>query len=252
MAIAIIGGTGLDQLDGLTVTESLTVNTPYGAPSAPLLRGEWAGMSVYFLARHGERHQWPPHRVNYRANISALAQQGVTHVIAVNAVGGITHDMAPGALCVPDQLIDYTWGRVHTFSDDDQSPLEHVEFGEPYGAQTRQWLLQAGESSGLGVFGRGVYGCTQGPRLETAAEIARLRRDGCDIVGMTAMPEAALAREQGLDYANLSVVANWAAGCSDEPITMAAIERTLKDGMDKVRTLLACSLRAYAAASRGR
>jgi 5'-methylthioinosine phosphorylase len=153
--------------------------------------------------------------------------------------------MAPGALCVPDQIIDYTWGRAHTFSDDDQSPLQHIEFSAPYGEETRQLLLKAGESTGLCVFGRGVYGCTQGPRLESAAEITRMQRDGCDIVGMTAMPEAALAREIGIDYANLSVVANWAAGCSDELITMESIECTLKDGMNKVRQLLECSLRTF-------
>jgi 5'-methylthioinosine phosphorylase len=245
MTLAIIGGTGLDQLEGLVVQESLRLDTQYGAPSAPFLRGDFAGQTVYFLARHGERHQWPPHRINYRANIKALAQLGVTHVIAVNAVGGITHDMAPGAICVPDQLIDYTWGRVHTFSDDDVSPLEHIEFTSPYGEETRQLLLKASEITGLCVFGRGVYGCTQGPRLETAAEIVRLQRDGCDIVGMTAMPEAALAREIGIDYANLSVVANWAAGCSDELITMELIEHTLKDGMAKVRQVLEHSLRAF-------
>lgn len=245
MSIAIIGGTGLDQLDGLTVQESLAVNTVCGEPSAPIFRGVFSGKPVYFLARHGERHQWPPHRVNYRANALALQSLGVTHIIAVNAVGGITHDMAPGAICVPDQLIDYTWGRVHTFSDDEHSRLEHIEFASPYGEHTRALLLAAAEASGFCVFGRGVYGCTQGPRLETSAEIERLRRDGCDIVGMTAMPEAALAREIGIDYANLSVVANWAAGCSDEPITMESIERTLKNGMDKVRTLLEHSLRAY-------
>ena len=243
MTLAIIGGTGLDQLSGLVVEESMVLTTPYGAPSAPILRGNYAGKTVFFLARHGEKHEWPPHKVNYRANMKALAQLGVQQVIAVNAVGGITHDMAPAAICVPDQIIDYTWGRVHTYSDDEHSPLEHIDFTFPYADRPRDLLTKAGEAAGVCVLARGVYGCTQGPRLETAAEIVRMKRDGCDLVGMTAMPEAPLARELGLEYASLCVVANWAAGCTDELITMAAIEETLAVGMHNIRKILETSLR---------
>jgi 5'-deoxy-5'-methylthioadenosine phosphorylase len=238
MTIAIIGGTGLDQLDGLQIEEKLVVDTPYGAPSAPLLKGSYNGKPVFFLARHGERHEWPPHRVNYRANMSALKQLGVQQVIAVNAVGGIHHDMGPAVISVPDQIIDYTWGRIHTYSDDEHSPLEHIDFTFPYAERTRELLVRAADAAGVMLLARGVYGCTQGPRLETAAEIVRMRRDGCDLVGMTAMPEAPLAREIGLDYASLCVVANWAAGCTDELITMDAIEATLKVGMDNIRKIL--------------
>ena len=244
MTIAIIGGTGLDQLDGLVVEEKLLLETPYGLPSAPILRGSFdlhkngKGKSVFFLARHGENHEWPPHRVNYRANIHALKQLGVEQIIAVNAVGGIHHDMCPAAICVPDQIIDYTWGRVHTFSDDEHSPLQHIDFTFPYSELTRNLLVRAADAAGFSVLARGVYGCTQGPRLESAAEIVRMQRDGCDLVGMTAIPEAPLAREIGIEYASLCVVANWAAGCTDELITMEAIEATLKIGMENIRLIL--------------
>lgn len=238
MTIAIIGGTGLDQLDGLKVSEKIAVDTPYGAPSARIQKGEYNGKPVFFLARHGEKHEWPPHRVNYRANMYALKQWGVEQVIAVNAVGGIHHDMAPAVISVPDQIIDYTWGRIHTYSDDEHSPLEHIDFTFPYADRTRELLLRAADAAGVIALARGVYGCTQGPRLETAAEIVRMQRDGCDLVGMTAMPEAPLAREIGLDYASLCVVANWAAGCTDELITMEAIDATLKVGMDNIRKIL--------------
>lgn len=238
MTIAIIGGTGLDQLDGLHIEEKLVVNTPYGSPSAPILKGNFHGKSVYFLARHGENHEWPPHRVNYCANMFALKKLGVEQVVAVNAVGGIHHDMGPAVICVPDQIIDYTWGRIHTYSDDEHSPLEHIDFTFPYAERTRELLVRAGDAAGVSVLARGVYGCTQGPRLETAAEIVRMQRDGCDLVGMTAMPEAPLAREINLDYASLCVVANWAAGCTDELITMEAIDATLKVGMDNIRKIL--------------
>jgi len=238
MTIAIIGGTGLDQLDGLHIEEKLVVNTPYGSPSAPILKGNFHGKPVYFLARHGEHHEWPPHRVNYRANMFALKKLNVEQVIAVNAVGGIHHDMGPAVISVPDQIIDYTWGRIHTYSDDETSPLEHIDFTFPYADRTRELLVRAGDAAGISVLARGVYGCTQGPRLETAAEIVRMRRDGCDLVGMTAMPEAPLAREIGLDYASLCVVANWAAGCTDELITMEFINATLKVGMENIRKIL--------------
>ncbi|MCC7515979.1 MAG: S-methyl-5'-thioinosine phosphorylase [Pseudomonadales bacterium] len=238
MSIAIIGGTGLDQLDGLQISEKIFVDTPYGDPSAPVQQGTYHGKSVFFLARHGEQHQWPPHRVNYRANMFALKKLGVEQVIAVNAVGGIHHDMGPAVISVPDQIIDYTWGRIHTYSDDELSELQHIDFTFPYAERTRELLLRAADAAGVIALARGVYGCTQGPRLETAAEIRRMQRDGCDLVGMTAMPEAPLAREIGLDYASLCVVANWAAGCTDELITMEAIDATLKVGMDNIRKIL--------------
>lgn len=229
--IGIIGGSGLTRLDRLKVHRREVVNTPYGDPSAPLLFGELEGLEVVFMPRHGGDHQVPPHRVNYRANIWALREVGVTDVVGMAAVGGLTEAMAPGALCVADQIVDYTYGRKHTYYDDDQSGVVHIDFTEPYCEVLRQRLIVAAERAAVPVVDYGTYGATQGPRLETAAEIQRLLRDGCDIVGMTGMPEAGLAREQGLCYANFSLVVNWAAGLGEGPITMKEIESHLTQGM---------------------
>jgi 5'-methylthioinosine phosphorylase len=215
--LAIIGGTGVYAFPGLQQAERQTVTTRWGAPSSAIVTGTVAGRSVAFLARHGEHHTLAPHRINYRANIAALHELGAGRVVGVNAVGGIRDDMGPRVLAVPAQLIDYTSGRVSSFCDADGEPVLHAEFGEPYSAGLRRDLLAAAARADVAVVAGGCYGATQGPRLETRAEIERLRRDGCDLVGMTGMPEAALARELGLDYACLAVVANWAAGCGPEP-----------------------------------
>ena len=236
---AIIGGTGLTQLDGLTIKAALNLDTPFGAPSAPVLRGEYAGREVLFLARHGQPHRIPPHQVNYRANLWALREAGAQAVIAVNAVGGIHAAMGTGHFCVPHQLIDYTAGRAHTFYEGELEHVTHVDFSHPYDAGLREKLSGALTAEGCAASSHGVYGCTQGPRLETVAEISRMERDGCDIVGMTGMPEAALARELALPYACLALVVNPAAGKSKALITMAEIERALDDGMGKVKSVLA-------------
>ncbi|MDH5786485.1 MAG: S-methyl-5'-thioinosine phosphorylase [Chromatiales bacterium] len=236
--LAIIGGTGLTSLSGLQIISSNTVDTPFGLPSAPLSVGELAGKEVLFLPRHGGSHTIPPHKINYRANLWALKQAGVERVIAVNAVGGIRADMVPGALIVPDQIIDYTHSRINTFFEEGLEHVTHIDFTEPYCESLRRQLITAGAGCGLTLIGEGTYAATQGPRLESAAEIDRLERDGCDLVGMTGMPEAALARELDLCYACLSVVANMGAGRGDEELTMAMIERTLVDGMAKVKQLL--------------
>ncbi|WP_349573034.1 S-methyl-5'-thioinosine phosphorylase [Azotobacter salinestris] len=235
---AIIGGTGLTQLEGLSIHQSLALETPYGAPSADILRGEYAGREMLFLARHGHPHRIPPHRVNYRANLWALRQAGATTILAVNAVGGIHAAMGTGHFCVPHQIIDYTFGRGHTYFEDDLDTVTHVDFSHPYDEPLRQQLVAALAAEGCAFSGHGVYGCTQGPRLETAAEIARLERDGCDIVGMTGMPEAVLARELELPYACLALVVNPAAGKSTALITMDDIERALGAGMGKARAVL--------------
>jgi 5'-methylthioinosine phosphorylase len=211
--LALIGGTGLYALPGLAGVERRTVDTPFGAPSSDVVLGDFHGLRLAFLARHGEDHNLAPHRVNYRANLWALHSLGARRVVGVNAVGGIRDDMGPRALVVPDQLIDYTHGRVTSFSDADGAEVKHIDFSEPYGAALRRDLLAAAARAGIAAIDGGCYGATQGPRLETRAEIARMRRDGCDLVGMTGMPEAALARELELDYACLALVANWAAGC---------------------------------------
>lgn len=234
--IAIVGGTGLTELDGLELTESRVVDTPYGAPSAPLEFGRFGHKEVVFLARHGKGHTVPPHQVNYRANIQALKQVGVKDIIAVNAVGGINPDMGAESLVVPDQIVDYTWGREFTFAD--QGNVIHVDFTFPYADTLRQSLLAAAAKLSIKVHDGGVYGATQGPRLESIAEINRMERDGCDIVGMTGMPEASLAREAELNYACLSLVVNMAAGRSDGIITMEDIERAIGNGMGNARAIL--------------
>ncbi len=236
--LAIIGGTGLTSLNGLQIKSSEAVETPFGAPSAPLTVGELSGRGLVFLPRHGGNHTIPPHKINYRANLWALKQSGVERIIAVNAVGGIRADMTPGRLIVPDQIIDYTHSRINTFFEEGLEHVTHIDFTEPYCEPLRQQLIAAGKECGLEVIGEGTYAATQGPRLESAAEIDRLERDGCDLVGMTGMPEAALARELELCYACISVVANMGAGRSDEELTMEMIERTLVGGMADVKRLL--------------
>ncbi len=236
--LAIIGGTGLTSLKGLESLRREMVHTPYGEPSGPLLFGRLAGCDVVFLPRHGHHHTIPPHRVNYRANIWALRSVGVERIIAVNAVGGITPLMTPARVVIPHQLVDYTWGRDHTFFDGAPSAVKHIDFTHPYCESLRRELIQAARGCGLDIIDHGVYAATQGPRLETAAEIARLERDGADLVGMTGMPEAALARELDLCYACCAVIANWAAGKDGDEITMDEIERCVTRGMADVRQLL--------------
>ncbi|OEC57846.1 S-methyl-5'-thioinosine phosphorylase [Pseudomonas sp. ENNP23] len=241
---AIIGGTGLTQLDGLSMKALLNPETPYGAPSAGIVQGEYAGREVLFLARHGHPHRIPPHQVNYRANLWALKHSGAEAIIAVNAVGGIAAGMGTGQLVVPHQVIDYTQGRIGTFFEGELDHVTHIDFSHPYDEPLRQKLLDALRRAGHAHSDYGVYGCTQGPRLETVAEIARMERDGCDIVGMTGMPEAALARELNLPYAALSLVVNPAAGKSTSIITMAEIEAALAAGIGKVRETLSLLLKA--------
>ncbi len=236
--LAIIGGTGLDQMPGFEIEEQQFIQTPYGSPSAPLLRGKLHGQAILFLPRHGSDHQVPPHAINYRANLWALKEAGVAQVIGMAAVGGIHPDMPPGTVVIPNQLIDYTWGRAHTFFDGENLELEHIEFAESYCEKLRQRLILAAQVAKMEIVPTGCYGATQGPRLETRAEIQRMRQDGADLVGMTGMPEAALARELGLCYACCAMVANWAAGLDAEPITMTEIERQLGVCVTSVMTLL--------------
>lgn len=210
--IAIIGGTGLSSLTGLEPIRREMVHTPFGPPSSPLTHGRLFGVEVVFLARHGYGHTIPPHRVNYRANLWALHSIGVRRVVAVASVGGIRADLEPGMLAVPDQIIDYTWGRATTFQGRDLDEVMHIDFTEPYDRDLRTALVAAVAAAGLGIEPGGTYAAVAGPRLETAAEIDRFERDGADMVGMTGMPEASLARELGLAYACLAVVSNRAAG----------------------------------------
>ncbi|MCP5334314.1 MAG: S-methyl-5'-thioinosine phosphorylase [Oceanospirillaceae bacterium] len=240
--VAIISGTGLTEYPGLQISEEKWLETPLGQTSAPLVFGKLNGCDVVFLARHGHPHKVPPHRINYRANIWALKEVGVSHVIAINAVGGIGAEMDAEVLAAPQQIIDYTHGREATFFDGIFMPLDHIDFSYPYDEKLRQHIIRAAQSSGISIVPHGVYGATQGPRLESIAEIKRMAQDGCDLVGMTGMPEAALARELALPYACLSLVVNKAAGCSDGIITMDEIRAALNNGMDKVRRVVAATL----------
>ncbi|MRR50191.1 MAG: S-methyl-5'-thioinosine phosphorylase [Rhodocyclaceae bacterium] len=244
--LAIIGGSGLTQLSSLDISHREVVRTPYGEPSAPLAFGRIRGRDVVFLARHGFGHTIPPHLVNYRANIWALKNAGkASRVVSVASVGAIRADLPPGALVLPHQIIDYTWGRPMTYFEGDGTsgkPVVHIDFTEPYDAGVRAELLAAAQRAGQAISDGAVYATTQGPRLETAAEITRLERDGADIVGMTGMPEASLARELDLPYAALCVIANWAAGRADSAraIRFDAIEEILQQAMGQVRNVIEC------------
>jgi len=239
--LAVVGGSGLTRLSGLEGARPQTIETPYGAPSGAVTHGTIRGHAMIFLARHGYGHTLPPHEVNYRANIWALKEAGATQVIAVASVGGVRADFGPGTLVVPHQIIDYTWGRRSTYFEGGEAPVTHVDFTHPYTESLRQRLLAAARSVGEPAHDGGVYAATQGPRLETAAEIDRLERDGADLVGMTGMPEAALARELGLEYAALAVVVNHAAGRgeSKEGIALARIEAMLQETIGRAQRVIA-------------
>ena len=245
-SVAIIGGTGLNNFPNANSQESISLDTPYGKPSGRIEALTLGEYTVYFLARHGQPHNLPPHQINYRANLYALHQLGVTDIFAVNAVGGISENAPTGQLCIPDQLIDYTWGREHTYSQQDASndllSVQHIDFTHPFTESLRSILVDKSHELGLPMTDGGTYAVTQGPRLETAAEIAKYERDGCDIVGMTAMPEAALARELNIRYASVCLSVNPAAGKSDEEITMADIQVVVDQGMKQVTSLLSASV----------
>jgi 5'-methylthioinosine phosphorylase len=246
--LGIIGGTGLSDLRGLQITAAHSVTTPYGAPSAAVSEGTMGKSRVFFLQRHGSTANIPPHSVNYRANVWALQSLGVNEIVAINAVGGISEDMQPGRLVIPDQLIDYTWGREHTFDDGSSGQLQHIDFTEPYDRELRMVLVSVAAEAGIACQATAVHGITQGPRLETAAEVRRMAGDGCDVVGMTGMPEAALARELGLAYSAICMVVNPAAGLGDVPISLAMMHDILRREASVVADLLRALLaRRYSA-----
>lgn len=245
--LAVIGGTGVYALGELADAQAHLPNTAYGPPSGPVRIGKYAGKRVAFLARHGEAHSLPPHKINYRANLAALKALGVARVLALNTVGGVSDGFGPQVLACPDQLIDYTWGRISTLCEEPGAQVLHVDFGEPYAQAMRARIAAAAQVAAVPVVMSGCYGATQGPRLETRAEIARMRRDGCDLVGMTGMPEAGLARELNLEYASLCIVANWAAGAGpqpDEVITLQDVLDNVAQAMAQVPRLLTALLTA--------
>lgn len=238
--LAIIGGSGLTTLSNLDVSHREVVRTPYGEPSGAVVFGQICGKPAMFLPRHGYGHTIPPHMVNYRANLWALHHHQATGIISVASVGAIRPDLAPGDIVLPHQIIDYTWGRKSTFFDGGATPVTHVDFTEPYDAELCAGIAAAAAACGIEVKRGAVYAATQGPRLETAAEVDRLERDGADVVGMTGMPEAVLARELGLPYAAINVVANHAAGraSSAKGIHFSSLEPVLQAAMGRVRTII--------------
>lgn len=242
--LAIIGGTGLYRLANLAQAELIERQTPYGQPSGPVRVGLLNGRRVAFLARHGEKHSIPPHRINYRANVWLLRELGASRILAVSAVGGAGEGCGPRALVLPDQLIDYTWGRIGTYCDEAGSEVQHIDLTDPYSPKLRRAVLAAASEAGLDILDGGCLGVTQGPRLETRAEVRKLVRDGCDLVGMTSMPEAALARELGVDYACLAIVANWAAGRDPEnrEITMDEVLGNLASVTERLPALISALL----------
>jgi 5'-methylthioadenosine phosphorylase len=238
--LAIIGGSGLSKLGIIEGARREAASTPYGEPSGELTRGRIGDRDVVFLPRHGYEHSLAPHQVNYRANLWALKQAGCTGVLSVATVGGIRADAGPGCLLVPDQIIDYTWGRQATYFEGPHEKVNHIDFTHPYSPALRARLLAAAGACGEAVLEGGVYAATQGPRLETAAEVDRLERDGADVVGMTGMPEASLAREIGLEYAAITVVVNHAAGRGDaaQAIPLERIDAIMDAAMERVRRII--------------
>jgi len=233
---AVIVGTGYDFFYR-DDSDLVIIDTPYGK-SSPVSEIELADKTALFMARHGIPHTVSPHQINYRANMKALSDRGVQHVIAVATVGGITEQMAPGAIIIPDQIVDYTYGREHTFADGEQDVVNHIDFTMPYDERLREQLIKSAADLAQNIIPYGTYAATQGPRLETAAEVERLKKDGCDIIGMTGMPEASLAKELGLAYSTIALSVNWAAGIKSRRINMKDIEKNISSGISKVRSII--------------
>ncbi|GKS69224.1 methylthioadenosine phosphorylase [Nitrosomonas sp. PY1] len=245
--LAIIGGNGMAQLPGLEIFHRQIIRTPYGEPSGPFTFGKIRNHEVAFLGRHGHNFTIPPHAINYRANICALHSLQPSHVIAITSVRGIRSDLAPGRLVIPNQIIDYTHNRKFTFFEDTEQRFKQADFTIPYSEPTRALLLQGAHDANLEMLDGGVYAATQGPRLETAAEINRLERDGADMVGMTGMPEAILAREMELNYATIAVVVSYAAGRNSHINVVDCHEgyEILEQAMTKVRKILEYVVSCY-------
>ncbi len=240
---AIIGGSGSGTLlSGMTIEEHIELATPYGNPSSPIVRATFKDQPVYVLYRHGMSHTLLPHTINYRANIWALSELKVNAVIAIATCGGIRPDLSPGSLLIPDQLIDYTWGRESTFFDGTDGRVGHLEMTYPYCSQLREVLIRAAKNLDIALVNGGVYGIAQGPRFETPAEINRMENDGVDVVGMTGMPEAALAAEKSICYATVNFIVNPAAGRGGNAIDMEQIRQAWELGYEQLNNLLAETL----------
>lgn len=237
MRIGLIGGSGLYDIEGLNVMEEVSLSTPFGSPSSTYKIGKIHGAEIAFLARHGTSHNFPPHKVNYRANIWGFKSLGVQRLISVNAVGGINRLLQPGDIVLADQIIDFTYGnRISTFYEQDK--VVHVDFTSPYCSDIRDYLINASENAGIDAIKTGTYICVNGPRLETAKEIKFFSSIGGDIVGMTAMPEAVLARELEICMVSLCVVTNYAAGISGSKLTTSEVVATMETSIDKIKSII--------------
>lgn len=232
----VIGGSGIYQIPGLEIKESVKIGTPFGEPSDLYRLGAVSGREVAFLPRHGSLHDIPPHRINYRANIWGFRELGVSRILSITAAGGISKEMSPGSIAFLDQVIDFTSGRQATFYDGHE--VIHVDFTEPFCPELRHFLADAAAGSNVSVARGGTYLCVNGPRLETAAEIRLFRSVGADVVGMTLMPEASLARELEICFAGISVVTNLAAGITGERLTTTEVVEMMKDSTGKIQAIL--------------
>lgn len=245
--VGVIGGSGIYEIEGIDIKEERKVPTPFGEPSDFYRIGEMSGLKIAFLPRHGSPHHIAPHKINYRANILGFKELGAERIISINAVGGINKKMKPGDIVVPDQIIDMTEGRERTFYDREE--IVHVDFTEPYCPELRSAIFSAGERTGIKLTQKASYICTNGPRLETAAEIRAFSVLGADVVGMTGMPEAILARELELCFAGLAIITNHAAGISGTRLTTGEVVEKMRESTEKIKRLLKETL---AGISRGR
>jgi 5'-methylthioadenosine phosphorylase len=234
--IGVIGGSGLHDIPGLTIREQRKVTTPFGDPSDDYLIGEFSGKEIIFLPRHGLKHQIPPHKINYRANIWGFKDLSAERILSVSSVGGITPELKPGMFIVPDQIVDMTRSRVSTFYDGNE--VVHIDFTEPYCPELREALLRGGKKTGVELKKSGTYICMDGPRLETGAEIKIILNMGIDVVGMTAMPEASLAREAELCFAGVAIVTNYAAGITGKKLTATEVIEVMKEASKHLWDLL--------------
>lgn len=235
--IGVIGGSGLYEIKGFVLKKKRTISTPYGKPSDQYLTGTMGKTEIIFLPRHGSHHNIPPHMINYRANIWGFRKLGVDRILSISAAGGINKGLKPGDIVISDQILDMTKERKSTYYDGKEGVI-HIDFTEPYCPELRRILLKAGRQKRLSLKNGGTYVAVEGPRLETASEIKSFSILGGDIVGMTGMPEAALARELEICYAGISVVANYAAGISRRKLTVAEVMEAMKDSTEKIKDLL--------------
>ena len=238
MKIAIISGGDFDKITGVSLVDEIFQDTPWGETSSSIKILKIKNIEIFFLSRHGDPQRIPPHKINYRANIWALNKIDVKKIISINTVGGITQLMSPNEIIIPNQIIDYTHGRQSTYHEDNLTEVKHIDFTNPYTESLRKELINSAKRVKLNIHTKGTYGVTQGPRLETAAEISKLENDGCNIVGMTGLPEASLAREIDIDYASCCLVVNWAAGKSVEPINTKIMKENLARGIKDIMLLL--------------